>query len=62
MKQKLVEERELEEIKEIVFAMKNNKSPGQDMYGYEFFKVIWEERKYMILKTYKQYLIGTESN
>ena len=36
--------------------MKNNKLPGPDGYSYEFFKIFWEDLKFLMLNTFKEYL------
>ena len=55
-KEKLEEEINLLEIEKVLFKMKNNKAPGPDGYCYEFFKIFWEEIKFLMLNTFKEYL------
>ena len=56
LKRKLLEEIEIQQIKDRVFSMKNNKKLGPDRYSHEFFKVFGEEIKYLMLNTFKEYL------
>ena len=55
-KNKLEEDITFIEIENFLFKTKNNKAPGPDGYSYEFFKIFWEDLKYLMLKTFKEYL------
>ena len=55
-KEKLEEDINLLEIEDVLFKTKNNKSPGPDGYSYEFFKIFWEDIKFLMLNTFKEYL------
>ena len=55
-KEILEEDINLTEIETVLFKMKNNKSPGPDGYSYEFFKIFWEDLKFLMLNTFKEYL------
>ena len=55
-KEKLEEDINLLEIEKVLFKMKNNKAPGPDGYCYEFFKIFWEDIKFLMLNTLKEYL------
>ena len=50
----------INEIKEAVKRMKNEKSPGIDGFPVEFYKIFWNEIKDMLLESY-QYSIDTGS-
>ena len=39
----------------VLFKTKSNKAPGPDGYSYEFFKVFWDEIKFLMLNTFKRY-------
>ena len=56
LKEKLEEDINLFEIEKVLFKTKNNKSPGPDGYSYEFFKIFWEDMKYLMLNTFRKYL------
>ena len=61
-KEKLEENINLTEIETVLFKMKNNKSPGPDGYSYEFFKIFWENLKFLMLNTFKEYLDNKRIN
>ena len=44
------------EIEEVLFKMKNNKTPGPDGYCDEFFEIFWEEIKFLGINAFKEYL------
>ena len=46
----------IKEIENFLFKTKNDKAPGPDGYSYEFFKIFWEEIKFLMLNTFKEYL------
>ena len=55
-KDKLEEDINMIELEDTLFKTKNNKAPGPDGYSYEFFKTFWEEIKFLMLNTFKEYL------
>ena len=61
-KEKLEENINLTEIETVLFKMKNNKSPGPDGYSYEFLKIFWEDLKFLMLNTFKEYLNNKRIN
>ena len=61
-KEKLEENIKLTEIETVLFKMKNNKSPGPDGYSYEFFKIFWENLKFLMLNTFNEYLDSKRIN
>ena len=61
-KEKLEENINLTEIETVLFKMKNNKSPGPDGYSYEFFKIFWENLKFLMLNTFNEYLDSKRIN
>ena len=55
-KLKLEQNINIEELEKVLFKTKNNKAPGPDGYSYEFFKIFWDDIKFLMLHAFQRYL------